>query len=683
MIIAIDLGTTHSRVAAWVDGAPRLIPNASGDTATPSCVGFAEDGRLLVGTAAHERMLADPSSAATAFKRGMGGEQRMRIGERDFRPEELSALVLRSLRADAEAHLGHAITDAVLTVPACFTPAQRDATRLAAELAGMNAVRLIEESAAVALMHALRTFGETRSLIFRLGAGSFDVAVVGVADDVVQVLGSAGDGMLGGVDFVDVIVGHALASGVSDARRDDPNLLSRLRQDAERALHDISAGGAATLIVRDGEKTVPVTLDDDTFATLAQPLINRLWYPIERAMRLARVRAADLDAIVLAGGATRMPAIRALVTQMFGRGATVTIDPEQIAVLGAAVQAGVDLDDRALRGLSVVEGGAAPPAASTPRPDDVDVSGRAADPTLILALGFAGDVGSQPAEAIPSLLTQAIAELRTRYIDAPGQFEEHLVDLLIRQRISRRTDVFAAAEAQFRWHDADHLPPLGSRGEWIRTVLAQRDAWLAYDARRRDDWTALFAQAEASIDAAVARRWPEVALLDASLPQWLRLHVTDAAMEAWKSAFTSPPSSPLRSASGSHSPSPSGPPSGSPWPSPCRSAPGRDGVRLMSEGWRETPSRPGALLRKARTALPWLLCFAAAGIACWTMAPIRHAIDLHATSGDTPAQCAALYARLDRPDAYAGKAAEEIDLLKARAHRCARSGHWVPPSAPR
>jgi len=664
VIIAIDLGTTHSRAAAWVDGAPRPIPNASGDTATPSCVGFAEDGRLLVGKAAYERMLEDPSSAATAFKRGMGGEQRVRIGERDFRPEELSALVLRSLRADAEAHFGHAVADAVLTVPACFTPAQRDATRLAAELAGLKVVRLIEESTAVALMHALHAFGETRSLIFRLGAGTFDVAVVGVSDDVIQVLGSAGDALLGGMDFVDVIAGHAFANGVSEARRDDPVFMDRLRQDAQVALRDVSTGGNATLIVRDGETTVPVTLDDGTFAALAQPLINRLWYPIERAMRLARVRAADLDAIVLAGGATRMPAIRALVTQMFGRSPTVNVDPEQIAALGAAVQAGVDIDDRALRGLSVVESGPAPRPLSAPRPDDVDVSGRPADPTLILALGFAGDVGSQPVEAIPSLLTQAIAELRTRYIDAPGQFEEHLIDLLMRQRIARRADVFAAAEAQFRWHDADHLPPLGARGDWIRAVLAQREAWLAYDARRRDDWAALFAQAASSIDATVARRWPEVALLDEQLPQWLRLHVTDALLETWRSASTSPPS-------------------------PGRSAPEGEEHGLAVRHRREHRSHPegrarrGALLKKARVWLSFMLSFVVGGITWWMAMPAHETkgVAWSRASADTPSQCAKLYVRLEQPEAYAGKAPTEIESLKARAHRCARDGHWARPRA--
>lgn len=662
MIIAIDLGTTHSRAAAWVDGAPRLIPNASGATATPSCVGFAEDGRLLVGKAAYERRRTDPSSVATVFKRAMGSEHRVRIGERDFRPEELSALVLRSLRADAEAHFGHAITDAVLTVPACFTPTQRDATRLAAELAGLKVVRLIDESTAVALMHALHAFGdETRSLIFRLGAGTFDVAVVGVSDDVIQVRGGAGDDRLGALDFIDVIVAHAFASGVAADRRGDPAFLARLTQDAEDALHDISTRGSATMMIRDGETTVRVTLDGDTFATLAQPLINRLWYPIERAMRLARVRAADLEAIVLAGGATRMPAIRALVAQMFGRSGTVTIDPEQIAVLGAAVQAGVDQDDRALRGLSVVATGTATPATpvSPSRPDDADVEGRATDPTLILALGFAADVGSQPAETIPALLTQAVAELRTRYIDAPGQFEEHLIDLLMRQRIARRADVVAAAAASFRWYDAEHLPPLGERGEWIRAVLAQREAWLAYDERRRDEWIALFARAETSIDANVARRWPEVHGLDESLPQWLRLYVSDALLDAWKSAFTSPP----------------------PSPSPRRSAPGRDGDGVVADDWHKTPSHSGALRRKARAWLPWVPWIAAAAAACWAVGPVRHALAPFATSADTPRQCAALYAQLDAPGAYAGKAAAEIDSLQARAHRCARQGQWAPPGA--
>jgi molecular chaperone HscC len=290
MIVGIDLGTTHSLVAAWLDGVPRLIPNALGGVLTPSCVGVDEDGSILVGEAARERLQTHPQQTASLFKRYMGSPRSVRLGDRDYRAEELSALVLRSLKADAEAFLGEPVTEAIVTVPAYFSDAQRKATRLAGELAGLKVERLLNEPTAAALAYGLHEAGsETQFLVFDLGGGTFDVSIL-----------------------------------------------------------EMFEGGSASLDVRYEGRSIRVDIDAEAFEKLAQPLLNRLWRPIERAMRDARIRAADLDSVVLAGGATRMPMIRALATRMFGRFPAVGHNPDEVVAMGAAVQAGLKMKDKAL-----------------------------------------------------------------------------------------------------------------------------------------------------------------------------------------------------------------------------------------------------------------------------------------------------------------------------------------------
>lgn len=320
MIVGIDLGTTHSLVAAWIDGAPRLIPNALGGMLTPSCVGVDEDGSILVGHAARERLQTHPDRTTALFKRYMGSTRTVRLGDRDFRPEELSALVLRSLKADAEAFLGAPVKEAIITVPAYFSDAQRKATRVAGELAGLTVERLLNEPTAAALAYGLHEAErETQFLVFDLGGGTFDVSILEMFEGVMEVRASAGDNMLGGEDFTSLIADLAFANGIPDEARNDALFMQRLLARAETAKRDIGANGSASFETSYGKHTATVSLDQAALEKLAQPLLNRLWRPIERALRDARIRAADLDNVVLAGGATRMPIIRALATRMFGR----------------------------------------------------------------------------------------------------------------------------------------------------------------------------------------------------------------------------------------------------------------------------------------------------------------------------------------------------------------------------
>jgi molecular chaperone HscC len=349
MIVGIDLGTTNSLVAAWIDGAPRLIPNALGAVLTPSCVGIDQDGSVLVGEAARERLQTHPEQTASLFKRYMGSARTVRLGDRDYRAEELSALVLRSLKADAEATLGIPITEAIITVPAYFSDAQRKATRVAGELAGLRVERLLNEPTAAALAYGLHDAqGETQFLVFDLGGGTFDVSILEMFDGVMEVRASAGDNMLGGEDFVALIAELAFQKGIPEAARTDAVFMQRLIARAETAKRQLGGQATVAFDVTWRGSDARIELNTESFEKLSQPLLTRLWRPIERALRDARIRAADLDNVVLAGGATRMPMIRTLATRMFGRFPAMGQNPDEVVAVGAAVQAGLKMKDKAL-----------------------------------------------------------------------------------------------------------------------------------------------------------------------------------------------------------------------------------------------------------------------------------------------------------------------------------------------
>ena len=351
MIVGIDLGTTNSLVAVWRDGKPEPIPNALGELLTPSCVSLDEDGSVLVGRAARERLQTHPERTAAVFKRYMGSDRAFRLGPREFRPEELSALVLRSLKADAEAYLGAPVREAIVSVPAYFSDAQRKATRAAGQLAGLQVDRLLNEPTAAALAYGMHQRGsETRFLVFDLGGGTFDVSILEMFEGVMEVRATAGDNLLGGEDFNACLVDLFFERRkLPAALRQDRGFLHRLAAQAEAAKRALSAEREATIQVRDGEAEHALTVDDATFEEACAQLLKRLRGPVERALRDASLRASQLDAVVLAGGATRMPMVRRLVTTLFGRFPLVELDPDRVVALGAAVQAGLKARDAALR----------------------------------------------------------------------------------------------------------------------------------------------------------------------------------------------------------------------------------------------------------------------------------------------------------------------------------------------
>lgn len=350
MIIGIDLGTTNSLAAIWQDGASRLVPNALGTYLTPSCVSLDQDGSLLVGQAARERLQTHPDRSAALFKRHMGSDKPFRLGDRDFRAEELSSLVLRALKADAEALLGAPVLEAVISVPAYFSDSQRQATRIAGELAGLKVERLINEPTAAALAYGLhQQQDETQFLVFDLGGGTFDVSVLELFEGVMEVRATAGDNFLGGEDFVAEIVKQFLQRAEVPAQaRDDPRFMQQLLAQAEIAKIKLSQQAESRLRVAWRDTEYALDLTQDRLANWSEPLLARLRAPVERALRDARIRSADIATVVLAGGATRMPLVRQLVTRMFGRFPNIEMNPDEVVAAGAAVMAGLKIKDQAL-----------------------------------------------------------------------------------------------------------------------------------------------------------------------------------------------------------------------------------------------------------------------------------------------------------------------------------------------
>jgi molecular chaperone HscC len=317
---------------------------------TPSCVSIDEDGSILVGRAARERLQTHPDRSAAAFKRHMGSDKQITLGKRAFRAEELSALILRALKEDAEAALGQTVSEAIITVPAYFSDAQRKATRAAGQLAGLKVERLLNEPTAAALAYGIHLRdSESKFLVFDLGGGTFDVSVLDLFENVMEVRASAGDNFLGGEDFVDALVDHFFEHNQLDKHyRDNAHFMQRLGAQVELAKRELSTAARAQVRLSDGERQLSMELDEAHFESLCAPLLARLRQPVERALRDANLVGAQLDNIVLAGGATRMPVVRRMVAHMFGRFPACDINPDEVVALGAAVQAGLKSKDAAL-----------------------------------------------------------------------------------------------------------------------------------------------------------------------------------------------------------------------------------------------------------------------------------------------------------------------------------------------
>ncbi len=356
MIVGIDLGTTHSLIGVFDHDAPRLIPNAFGELLTPSVVSLDDAGKVIVGRPARDRLVSHPHTTVAAFKRWMGTPRETVLGNQSLRPEELSALVLRSLLADAEANLGVKIEEAVISVPAYFGDAQRKATRAAGELAGIRVERLINEPTAAALAYGLqaRIDGST-FMVLDLGGGTFDVSILEIFDGVMQVRSSAGDNHLGGEDFLHVLVETCLADLKLDRQRLTPAELGHVHARLDDLKHRLSQIPEvfADLTLQGGSRTWSMT--EARCATLVEPLLQRLRAPIERALRDARLSPQQLQEVVLVGGASRMPQFARLVSRMLGRLPLRHVSPDQAIALGACVAAGMKERNAALEEIVMTD----------------------------------------------------------------------------------------------------------------------------------------------------------------------------------------------------------------------------------------------------------------------------------------------------------------------------------------
>ena len=356
MIIGIDLGTTNSLVACIEDGEAKIIPNALGRNLTPSVVGLDNDKQVIVGEPARQRLTTHADRTIASFKRYMGTDHIFRLGRQKFRAEELSALLLGSLKRDAESYFGEEVTEAVISVPAYFNHAQRKATKVAGELAGLEVRRLINEPTAAAIAYGLHeNLAESTFMVFDLGGGTFDISILELFDGVMQVHACAGDNYLGGEDFTDAIVKHFLAEHDLSAKKLKPAEYANLQRTADNCKLSLSKGNDVLMKLDLKGSTHETDLSLSAFETLIEPLLVRLRKPIETALRDANINASELDSVVMVGGACRMPMIRANVSRMLSKLPHSNIDYDQTIALGTAVQAGLIASDETLEEIVLTD----------------------------------------------------------------------------------------------------------------------------------------------------------------------------------------------------------------------------------------------------------------------------------------------------------------------------------------
>ena len=359
-IVGIDLGTTNSLVSYWSEEGPKLIPNALGSYLTPSVVGIDDQGDILIGEAAKERLITHPDLTIGDFKRTMGSERQVTLGSHgphsySFRPEELSAFVLRSLKADAEQHLGSEVSEAIISVPAYFNDIQRKATIDAGKLAGLTVDSLINEPTAAALAYGLNEVEESQFLIFDLGGGTFDVSILDKYDNVMEVRATAGDNFLGGNDFRDVLVDALVQDHkieLSSLAAAEKNRLLRL---AEIIKKDLSAREEANYSAQIADTPFEGTFNRSRFEELTSALRRRLRVPVERAINDATLRPENIENVVMVGGASRSPMIRRMVGRLFQKLPLSHLNPDEIVALGAAVQTGLKTRNEALEDVVMTD----------------------------------------------------------------------------------------------------------------------------------------------------------------------------------------------------------------------------------------------------------------------------------------------------------------------------------------
>lgn len=347
--VGIDLGTTNSLVAFWTENGPQIIPNSLGCNLTPSVVSLDDNGEILVGQIAKERLVTHPHLSAATFKRYMGTEKKFDLGKYSFSPEELSSFIIRSLKDDAEVYLQDKVTEAVITVPAYFNDAQRKATKKAGELAGLKVERLISEPTASAIAYGLhQKKSETKFLVFDLGGGTFDVSILELFEGVMKVKSIAGDNFLGGEDFTSLIMNSFIEKfSLKDANLDS-KFLSLLYKQAEICKVDFYQKNKGKINLIYSGNTLEMDFERANFEKMFDPLMLRLRRPIERALRDADISPNELDSIILIGGATRMQLIRSSVSRMFGKLPFSNINPDEAVALGAAIQVALKERNKAL-----------------------------------------------------------------------------------------------------------------------------------------------------------------------------------------------------------------------------------------------------------------------------------------------------------------------------------------------
>ncbi|MCI7026445.1 MAG: molecular chaperone DnaK [Clostridiales bacterium] len=349
-IIGIDLGTTNSCVAVMEGGEPTVIANAEGSRTTPSVVAFAKNGERLVGQVAKRQAVTNPERTVISIKREMGSDYKVHIDGKDYTPPEISAMILQKLKTDAEAYLGQPVTEAVITVPAYFSDAQRQATKDAGRIAGLDVKRIINEPTAAALAYGLDKGEVHKILVYDLGGGTFDVSLMEVGDGVFEVLATAGNNRLGGDDFDNRIIDYVAGEFKKENGIDllaDRQAHQRLKEAAERAKIELSGNLTANInlpfITADatGPKHLDMTLTRAKFNELTSDLVEKTITPLNQALSDAGLKASDIDKVILVGGSTRIPAVQEAVQRVTGKEPFKGINPDECVAVGAAIQGGV------------------------------------------------------------------------------------------------------------------------------------------------------------------------------------------------------------------------------------------------------------------------------------------------------------------------------------------------------
>ncbi|MDR1643574.1 MAG: molecular chaperone DnaK [Clostridiales bacterium] len=348
-IIGIDLGTTNSCVAVMEGGQPVVIANTEGMRTTPSIVGFTKAGERLVGETAKRQAITNPDNTVSSIKRKMGSDYKVSINGKGYSPQEISAMILQKMKADAEGYLGETVTEAVITVPAYFTDSQRQATKDAGKIAGLDVKRIINEPTAAALSYGLDNEKEQKIMVYDLGGGTFDVSVIDIGDGVIEVLATSGNNRLGGDDFDERVIKHLVAEfkkaeGIDLSQ--DKMAVQRLKEAAEKAKKELSTVTSTNINLpfitmnQDGPKHLDITLTRAKFEELIHDLVDATAGPVRTALKDADIQASELDKVLLVGGSTRVPAVQELVKKLTGKEPFKGINPDECVALGASIQGG-------------------------------------------------------------------------------------------------------------------------------------------------------------------------------------------------------------------------------------------------------------------------------------------------------------------------------------------------------